>query len=77
MLELDASYKEYVPDRPGHDRRYLLDSSKIRTELGWSPEVPIEEGFRQTVLWYKENRDWWEPLLEKVQVDEAGWEKPR
>ncbi|MDP6776843.1 MAG: GDP-mannose 4,6-dehydratase, partial [Candidatus Latescibacteria bacterium] len=75
ILELDASHKEYVPDRPGHDRRYLLDSSKIRSELNWSSEVPIEEGFRQTVIWYRENRDWWEPLLERIQVDEAGWEK--
>jgi len=73
ILGLDQSYKTYVADRPGHDRRYLLDSTKLRSELGWSPEIPFEKGFRETVLWYKENRSWWEPLLLKLQVDEAKW----
>ncbi|MFC1712892.1 dTDP-glucose 4,6-dehydratase [Candidatus Poribacteria bacterium] len=73
ILELDQSYKSYVPDRPSHDRRYLLDSAKIRSELGWNPKTPFEKGFRETVLWYKENRSWWEPLLSKLQVDEAKW----
>ncbi len=73
ILGLDQSYKSYVPDRPGHDRRYLLDSTKIRSELGWNPEIPFQKGFRETVLWYKENRSWWEPLLSKLQVDEAKW----
>lgn len=53
----------YVKDRPGHDRRYAIDASKIRTELGWEPSVTVEEGLRQTVRWYLDNRHWWEPLL--------------
>lgn len=73
ILELDQSYKTYVADRPGHDRRYLLDSTKLRSELGWSPEISFEKGFRETVLWYKENRSWWEPLLSKLGIDEAKW----
>jgi dTDP-glucose 4,6-dehydratase len=73
IFGLDKSYKTYVPDRPGHDRRYLLDSTKIRTELGWAPQISFEEGFRETVLWYKENSWWWKPLLKKLQVDEGAW----
>jgi dTDP-glucose 4,6-dehydratase len=48
----------YVTDRPGHDRRYALDSSKIETELGWKPKIPLEDGIRQTIGWYKENTKW-------------------
>ena len=70
---LDESAKMYVPDRPGHDRRYLLDSSKIRAELGWAPEVPFEQGFRDTVQWYQEHEWWWRPLLQKLQVNEEAW----
>jgi dTDP-glucose 4,6-dehydratase len=54
-----ASLKQYVPDRPGLDRRYLIDSTKIRTELGWAPVIPFEEGFRAAVLWYRDNEAWW------------------
>ena len=70
---LDPSFKAYVPDRPGHDRRYLLDSTKIRAELGWAPQVPFAQGFRETVRWYRENPGWWEPLLQRLQVNEAAW----
>jgi dTDP-glucose 4,6-dehydratase len=73
IFGLDQSSKMYVPDRPGHDRRYLLDSSKIRTELGWAPRVPFEQGFRDTVQWYRENEWWWQPLLKKLQVNEEAW----
>lgn len=53
----------FVKDRPGHDRRYAIDATKIKTELGWQPSVTVEEGLRRTVEWYLNNRDWWEPLL--------------
>ncbi len=53
----------FVKDRPGHDRRYAINSSKIKTQLGWTPQVTIEEGLRQTVEWYLSHRRWWEPLL--------------
>jgi len=52
------SLMQYVKDRPGHDRRYALDSSKIRRELGWQPEVPFEEGIRRTIEWYRSNASW-------------------
>ncbi|MDA8039660.1 MAG: dTDP-glucose 4,6-dehydratase [Actinomycetota bacterium] len=68
-----ASLKTIVPDRPGHDRRYLLDSSKIRSELGWEPKVPFEDGVAATIAWYDENRSWWEPLIGRSPVVEEGW----
>ncbi len=54
----DESHIEYVADRAGHDRRYALDSSKLRTELGWAPTVTFDEGMAQTVEWYKTNKEW-------------------
>src|ERR1700733_7592075 len=68
-----ASLKEIVPDRPGHDRRYLLDASKIRSELNWEPTISWEDGLAATVAWYADNRTWWEPLLSRAPVVEAGW----
>jgi dTDP-glucose 4,6-dehydratase len=52
----------FVPDRPGHDRRYAIDPTKIEGELGWQPEETFESGMRKTVQWYLDHRDWWEPL---------------
>jgi len=60
-----ASLIEFVTDRPGHDRRYAIDSSKIRHELGWSPSVDFETGLERTVDWYLDNDWWWQPLREK------------
>jgi dTDP-glucose 4,6-dehydratase len=68
-----ASLKEIVPDRPGHDRRYLLDTTKIRTELGWRPLVAFDEGVAETVDWYAANRAWWEPLRGRAPVVETAW----
>jgi dTDP-glucose 4,6-dehydratase len=76
VLELTGkpdSLKTIVPDRPGHDRRYLLDSSKIGRELGWEPEIGFEDGLRETVEWYAANRAWWQPLRERLQVEETAW----
>ncbi|MDP2580149.1 dTDP-glucose 4,6-dehydratase [Shimia thalassica] len=55
----------FVTDRPGHDARYAIDPTRIRTELGWRPSVTVEEGLKQTVQWYLENEDWWRPLQER------------
>jgi dTDP-glucose 4,6-dehydratase len=73
LLSKPESLKTYVPDRPGHDRRYLLNSGKIRRELGWAPEVDFEEGMRRTVAWYQENESWWRPLKERLAVQESAW----
>lgn len=60
------SYSElisFVPDRPGHDRRYAIDARKIWDQLGWKPEETFESGLRKTVAWYLQNEQWWRPLL--------------
>ena len=67
-----------VPDRPSHDRRYLLDSSKIARELGWKAEIPFEQGLAETIGWYKANEAWWTPLLDRAPVQEAtAWSTGR
>ena len=53
----------FVPDRPGHDRRYALKTQRISDELGWSPLVPLEAGLRQTVRWYLDHQDWVERVV--------------
>src|SRR5262249_21764052 len=68
-----AELKTIVPDRPGHDRRYLLDSGRLRRELGWQPQTDFGEGLAATVEWYASNRDWWEPLKERAPVVETAW----
>ena len=64
---LRRSYRElitFVKDRPGHDRRYAIDASKIERELGWKPQETFESGIRKTVRWYLDNRQWWERVLD-------------
>jgi dTDP-glucose 4,6-dehydratase len=63
--------KTFVPDRPGHDRRYAIDASKIRRELGWAPRRSFEEGLEATAKWYIEHRDW----CEKVQAGRYNRER--
>ena len=55
----------FVADRPGHDARYAIDPTRIRTELGWHPSVTVEEGLARTVNWFLANEDWWRPLLSR------------
>ncbi len=76
VLELTgkpSSLKTIVPDRPGHDRRYLLDASKIGRELGWEPQHDWREGLAGTVAWYTANRAWLEPLRGRAPVAETAW----
>jgi dTDP-glucose 4,6-dehydratase len=69
-----ASLKTIVPDRPGHDRRYVLDWSKIRREVGWAPSIAWDEGIAATIDWYVANPDWWRPLRDRAPVaEEAAW----
>jgi len=60
----------FVTDRPGHDRRYAVNASKIKNALDWEPSISADEGFEQTVKWYLNNRYWWQPLLSRSGVGE-------
>ena len=73
LLGKDASLKTIVPDRPGHDRRYLLDSAKLRRELGWEPTWAFADGLADTVRWYAAHREWWQPLRDRAPVEETAW----
>lgn len=59
LLKKNEDMIEFVKDRPGHDRRYAVDWSKIKNELGWEPEHSFDEWLKQTVAWYRDNEDWW------------------
>ena len=61
-LDKDAGLVRHVKDRPGHDRRYAIDSSKIQTELGWRPETPFQDGMADTIEWYLRNEPWWQKI---------------
>jgi dTDP-glucose 4,6-dehydratase len=65
VMDLPESKIRFVKDRPGHDRRYAIDWSKIENELGWNPQHTFEEWIKKTVVWYKENERWWKPLKEE------------
>jgi len=72
-IPAERSYKNlisFVQDRPGHDYRYSIDSSRIKDELGWKPSVCLEEGLRKTVQWYIDNQAWWRPLQQRKGVGE-------
>lgn len=71
MGQADDAF-DWVRDRPGHDRRYAIDSSKLRRELGWMPEhTDFAEGLAQTIAWYRDNEDWWRPAKEATEAKYA------
>jgi dTDP-glucose 4,6-dehydratase len=71
-----ASLITFVNDRPGHDRRYAVNADKIKTELGWTPSVEWDEGFKATLNWYLENESWWRPLVKANQFGKRIGDKP-
>ena len=71
MRHKDTPYADqitFVTDRPGHDMRYAIDPTRIRTELGWRPSVTLKEGLEKTVRWYLDNEDWWRALQTRTGV---------
>ena len=64
---------EYVGDRPGHDKRYSIDSSKIQNDIGWKPAYDFDNALKQTVDWYLKNKDWWEPLADEKMLHPQPW----
>jgi dTDP-glucose 4,6-dehydratase len=73
IMGKDESQIEFVEDRPGHDVRYSLDSSKIREELSWRPVQTFEDGLEATVRWYLDNVDWWRPLVNDNVLYPTPW----
>ncbi|XJZ26967.1 dTDP-glucose 4,6-dehydratase [Bacillota bacterium Lsc_1132] len=63
QLGKPESLIKFVKDRPGHDRRYAIDATKLRTELGWKPKYNFETGIEQTIKWYLENQEWWKNII--------------
>jgi len=64
---------QYVGDRPGHDRRYSIDSSKIQNEIGWKPKFDFDAVLNETVSWYLQNKEWWEPLADEKTLHPQPW----
>ena len=73
IMNKDISNYELSEDRPGHDFRYSLDSSKIRKELNWSPKVSFEEGIKTTVEWYLKNQEWWKDITDIKTLNSIQW----
>jgi dTDP-glucose 4,6-dehydratase len=73
ILGKSSDMIEYVNDRPGHDKRYSIDSSKIEKEVGWQPSFSFESALEKTVQWYLENQDWWEPLVNETTLHPQPW----
>ncbi len=64
---------EFVPDRPGHDKRYSIDSSKIHNETGWKPGYNFDQAIEDTVEWYMQNEGWWKPFVNEKTLHPQPW----
>jgi dTDP-glucose 4,6-dehydratase len=73
IMGKDENLIEFVEDRPGHDLRYSLDSSKLRRELGWHPEQSFDDVMEKTVNWYLQNESWWKPLMDDKVLHSTPW----
>jgi len=75
ILDKPTSLIEHVEDRPGHDFRYQLDSTKLQDELGWKPERSFDEGLRETVKWYLDHESWWAPITNDKILSPTPWKE--
>jgi dTDP-glucose 4,6-dehydratase len=73
LLQKSENLITFVEDRPGHDTRYSLDSSKTRSALGWHPRFSFEQSLQSTVQWYLENEHWWTPFATEVILHPTPW----
>lgn len=73
LLEMNNDLIEFVDDRPGHDKRYSIDASKIQKEIGWKPKYRFDDALKETVNWYEHNRSWWEPLISDSYLHSQPW----
>ena len=74
-LDKDQDLITFVEDRPGHDVRYSLDSSRIQSELGWKPKRSFEKALKETIDWYVRNESWWKPLATEQILSSTPWKK--
>lgn len=72
-MEKPLDLIEFVNDRPGHDKRYSIDSTKIQKEIGWSPTYDFEKALDETVTWYQNHQKWWEPLINEQTLHPQPW----
>jgi len=73
ILGKSSNMIEYVNDRPGHDKKYSIDCSKIEKQIGWKSRYVFDEILKQTVLWYQQNQSWWEPLINESTLHVQPW----
>ena len=73
LLNKSKNLIEYVDDRPGHDKRYSIDASKIQKEVNWKPKYNFKESLKDTVEWYEKNYSWWEPLIDEKALHPQPW----
>jgi len=73
LLNKSKDLIEYVDDRPGHDKRYSIDASKIQKDINWKPKYDFKESLKDTVEWYDENYSWWEPLIDEKALHPQPW----
>jgi len=73
LLSKSQDLIEYVGDRPGHDKRYSIDSTKIQNETGWKPKYEFDQALKETVDWYVNNQQWWEPLVDEKTIHPQPW----
>jgi len=76
ILEKPHSMIEYVGDRPGHDKRYSIDCTKIESQTGWRPQYDFDDALKQTVQWYLQNQSWWGPLVDENTLHPQPWTIP-
>ena len=73
LLGKSPDFIEHVDDRPGHDKRYSIDCTKIQNEIGWSPTFTFDDALKQTVQWYVRNQSWWESLIDENTLHPQPW----
>jgi len=73
IMKKSSNLIEFVPDRPGHDKHYSIDSSKIKNEINWMPKYDFDDALVQTVTWYIKNKSWWEPLIDEKTLHPQPW----
>jgi dTDP-glucose 4,6-dehydratase len=73
ILEKPCDNIEYVNDRPGHDKRYSINCSKIQSQTGWMPKYNFDDALERTVQWYLQNQSWWEPLIDEKTLHPQPW----